>query len=75
MTGSDPSGMMKFLTDQLQEAEDTNDRGRSIVLFVLELITWILIIIISVVWIMGHVPSGWSGQDPLLNPSNLCKIH
>ena len=75
MTGSDPSGMMRFLTDQLQEAEDANDRGRLIVLFVLELITQILIIIISVVWIIGHVPSGWSGQDQLLNPSNLCKIH
>ena len=47
MTGSDPSGMMRFLTDQLQEAEDANDRGGSIVLFVLKTTAWILIIICS----------------------------
>ena len=25
------------------------------------------------VWIMGHVLSGWDGSNPLLNPTNLCE--
>lgn len=27
MSSSDPSGMLRFLTDELQEAEDAGDRG------------------------------------------------
>lgn len=26
------------------------------------------------VWILGHVLSGWDGTNPLENPTNLCKI-
>lgn len=29
MTNPDTSGMLRFLTDQLQEAEDAGDRGKS----------------------------------------------
>ncbi|KAI5119769.1 hypothetical protein M0805_009240 [Coniferiporia weirii] len=49
MTEPDTSGMFRFLTDELQEAEDAGDR----------------------VWILGHVPSGWDGTNPLQNPTNL----
>lgn len=58
--------MMRFLTDELQDAEDAGDRG-----------TWMVSQDIvhpdgSSVWIIGHVPSGWDGSNPLLNPTNLC---
>ncbi|PCH34030.1 Metallo-dependent phosphatase [Wolfiporia cocos MD-104 SS10] len=49
LASSDNSGMMRFLTDELQDAEDAGDR----------------------VWILGHVLSGWSGTNPLPNPTNL----
>ncbi|PCH42292.1 Metallo-dependent phosphatase [Wolfiporia cocos MD-104 SS10] len=49
LASSDNSGMMRFLTDELQDAEDAGDR----------------------VWIIGHVPSGYSKTDPLQNPTNL----
>ncbi|KAI9511897.1 Metallo-dependent phosphatase [Russula earlei] len=45
----DTSGMLRFLTDELQDAEDVGDR----------------------VWIIGHVPTGWDGSNPLEAPSNL----
>ena len=44
--------MLRFLTDELQAAEDAGER----------------------VWIVGHVLSGWDGSNPLVNPTNLCKI-
>jgi len=49
LTGADNSGMLRFLTDELQDAEDEGDR----------------------VWIIGHVPSGWDGTDPLETPTDL----
>ncbi|KZT02507.1 sphingomyelin phosphodiesterase [Laetiporus sulphureus 93-53] len=49
LASSDNSGMLRFLTDELQDAEDAGDR----------------------VWILGHVLSGWSGSNPLENPTNL----
>ncbi|KAF8510005.1 sphingomyelin phosphodiesterase [Hysterangium stoloniferum] len=52
LTSSDNSGMLRFLTDELESAEEAGDR----------------------VWIMGHVISGWDGTNPLLNPTNLCKV-
>jgi len=45
----DPSGILRFLTDELQRAEDSNE----------------------VVWIVGHVYTGWDGSNPLDNPTNL----
>jgi hypothetical protein len=27
---------------------------------------------VSLVWILGHVLTGWDGTNPLRNPSNLC---
>ncbi|KIM88956.1 hypothetical protein PILCRDRAFT_813955 [Piloderma croceum F 1598] len=48
-TDPDVSGMLRFLTDQLQAAEDAGQRA----------------------WIIGHVPSGWDGTNPMLNPTNL----
>lgn len=36
MTSHDPSGMLRFLTDELQEAEDSGDRGiHTVICFVL----------------------------------------
>jgi sphingomyelin phosphodiesterase len=71
MSTSDNSGMLRFLTDELQDAEDAGDRGelhkeiadshfRHAHGFIL-------------VWILGHVLSGWDGTNPLNNPTNLCK--
>ena len=31
--------------------------------------------IICLVWIIGHVLSGWDGTNPLLNPSDLCEFY
>ena len=28
---------------------------------------------VLLVWIMGHVLSGWDGSNPLKNPTNLCE--
>ncbi|KAJ6467127.1 Metallo-dependent phosphatase-like protein [Mycena vulgaris] len=52
MTNPDNSGMLRFLTDELQDAEDTGDR----------------------VWILGHVLSGFTGQDGIKNPTDLCDV-
>lgn len=41
--------MLRFLTDELQAAEDANQR----------------------VWIIGHVPAGYDGSNPIINPPNL----
>jgi sphingomyelin phosphodiesterase len=41
--------MLRFLTDELQEAEDAGQR----------------------VWIMGHVPAGYDGGNPVINSPNL----
>jgi hypothetical protein len=68
---ADNSGMLRFLTDELQDAEDNGDRGvlvhRGLVMHLLTLF--------SLVWIVGHVPSGWDGIDALQTPSNLCEHH
>ena len=57
--------MLRFLTDELQDAEDVEDRGAYYgkLLSSTENVK---------VWILGHVPSGWDGTNPLLNPTNLC---
>jgi sphingomyelin phosphodiesterase len=66
MSSSDPSGILRFLTDELQDSEDANERGKS------HLKTLrILSIDIFSVWIMGHVLSGWDGTNGLLPPTNL----
>jgi sphingomyelin phosphodiesterase len=66
----DTSGMLRFLTDELQDAEDKGDRGMSqCSLQVLRLLTF------PPVWIMGHVLSGWDGSNALEAPSNLCGCH
>jgi hypothetical protein len=41
--------MLRFLTDELQAAEDAGQR----------------------VWIIGHVPAGYDGSNPLINAPNL----
>jgi sphingomyelin phosphodiesterase len=41
--------MLRFLTDELQAAEDCGQR----------------------VWIAGHVPAGYDGSNPMINPTNL----
>lgn len=41
--------MLRFLTDELQAAEDTGER----------------------VWIIGHVPAGYDGSNPVINAPNL----
>ena len=48
-TNPDNSGMLRFLTDELQAAEDIGQR----------------------VWIIGHVPAGYDGSNPIINPPNL----
>lgn len=48
-TNPDVSGTLRFLIQELQAAEDANDR----------------------VWILGHVPSGWDGNNALKNPADL----
>jgi sphingomyelin phosphodiesterase len=68
MTQLDPSGMFRFLTDELQDAEDAGERGAcpaNILRDLTELRYY-------TVWIMGHVLTGWDGTNPLVNPSNFC---
>jgi sphingomyelin phosphodiesterase len=69
MTNPDVSGMLRFLTDELQAAEDVGDRGFPFHFFfhIVMLNTHLI------VWIMGHVLTGWDGTNPLLNPTNLCE--
>ena len=68
MTNPDTSGMLRFLTDELQDAEDASDRGQSEPSRHRRVIQWL-----SLVWIIGHVLSGWDGTNPLRNPTNLCE--
>lgn len=63
----DTSGMMRFLTDELQAAEDAGDRGKCAMHLELSQDN------VNVAWIIGHVPSGWDGTNGLLNPTNLCQ--
>lgn len=48
-TNPDNSGIFSWMIEELQNAEDTNER----------------------VWIVGHVPSGWDGSNPIPDPTNL----
>jgi len=68
MTHPDTSGMLRFLTDELQDAEDKGDRGTSRPLSRFSLLTTSR----RLVWIVGHVLTGWDGTNPLRNPTNLC---
>jgi len=69
MTHPDTSGMLRFLTDELQDAEDKGDRGTtSNPLPRFSLLTTSR----RLVWIVGHVLTGWDGTNPLRNPTNLC---
>jgi hypothetical protein len=34
-----------------------------------------LLTLFSLVWIIGHVLSGWDGSDALPSTSNLCEYH
>ena len=68
MTHPDTSGMLRFLTDELQDAEDKGDRGTSNPLPHFSLLTASR----RLVWIVGHVLTGWDGTNPLRNPTNLC---
>ncbi len=72
MTNPDVSGMLRFLTDELQDAEDAGDRGKRNVQSVLLTIAHGICLFFAV-WILGHVLSGWTGSDALENPSNLCE--
>jgi len=66
MTDPDVSGMLRMLTDELQEAEDAGDRGRyRSFIYKSVLKYW------NLVWIIGHVLTGWDGSNPLQNPTNL----
>lgn len=49
MSDPDTSGTLRFLTDELQAAEDAHQRA----------------------YIIGHVPTGWSGSNGLPNPTDL----
>jgi hypothetical protein len=56
MTTPDVSGLFRFVTDELQDAEDVGDRG------LLKMICLLLFSdskLPSTVWIMGHAPPGW----------------
>ena len=70
MTNPDNSGMLRFLTDELQDAEDAGERGSSWFdyICVVSSLTWLC----PSVWIVGHVPTGWDGTNALNNPTNLC---
>jgi sphingomyelin phosphodiesterase len=63
--------MLRFLTDELQDAEDQGDRGMS---FLKHRPRVSMNNTLSSVWIVGHVPSGWDGTDPLEAPTNLCEF-
>lgn len=71
MTSHDPSGMLRFLTDELQEAEDSGDRGTSIVICFVPRLNRPT----RAAFIMGHVLSGWDGSNALGNPTDLCTCY
>ena len=69
MTNPDNSGMLRFVTDELQDAEDAGDRGwSSSDLCLCDFPEMIM----ASVWILGHVLTGWDGTNGLNNPTNLC---
>lgn len=70
MTSSDNSGMLRFLTDELQDAEDAGDRGMGCIRA-----SELTISTCFKVWIIGHVLTGWDGSNPLQNPTNLCELN
>ena len=70
MTNPDTSGMLRFVTDELQDAEDAGDRGSSS--SDLYLRDFPENIMFFSVWILGHVLTGWDGTNGLNNPTNLC---
>lgn len=77
LSSSDNSGMLRFLTDELQDAEDAGERG-------MYCFAYLFVIFRKgeccessydfqpSAWILGHVPAGWDGTNALKNPSNLC---
>ena len=68
---SDPGGMLRFLTDELQAAEDAYERG--VLVFLIFVHPGNFTSLGAPVWIIGHVLSGWDGTNPLPNPTNLCR--
>lgn len=79
-TEPDPFGILRFLTDELQAAEDAGERGGPP--FVPDCYTSLPSDAIHgllsgfalrySVWIIGHVNSGWDGTQSQMNPTNLC---
>jgi len=72
---TDNSGMLRFLTDELQDAEDQGDRGMTLAKLAVLFSFLSLTLRLSLVWIIGHVLSGWDGTNALEAPSNLCEYH
>jgi sphingomyelin phosphodiesterase len=60
MTSSDPSGILRFLTDELQDSEDAGERG-----LLISSRCQATSLISCLVWIIGHVQSGWDGSQGL----------
>ena len=63
--------MLRFLTDELQDAEDKGDRGKC---FFEHHARVSVKKPLPLVWIIGHVLSGWDGTNPLEVPTNLCEF-
>lgn len=62
--------MLRFLTDELQDAEDAGDRGT---MFSNLLVLAVAHISFSV-WILGHVLPGWDGTNAMEDPTNICTL-
>ena len=62
--------MLRFLTDELEDAEDQGDRGKC---FLKHHFCVSVKKHLPLVWIVGHVLSGWDGINPLEAPTNLCE--
>ena len=59
--------MLRFLTDELQAAEDAGERGMA----QLQVGQGMILNLLCKAWIIGHVLSGWDGSNPMLNPTDL----
>lgn len=74
----DPSGILRFLTDELQLAEDRREAvwiiGVSVAMDGWHGMRITLADNVSSSPLLQHVYSGWSGSDPLKNPTNLLQV-